>query len=189
MKKASHGLKVFVGVETAVFLLILAILCPEIVAGDFPSVLVDKRKQPCPEIKTREETSIIVIHHSDTNTGNVEIFRRYHEEENGWDDIGYHFVITNGNGGFDGRIEMGRSLEKQGAHAKRRNYNSVGICLVGKNEFTKKQKCSLVLLTAVLCRFYNIEPSEKTIQGHHEKCPGSGLDLSDIIRRVRQALN
>ena len=137
------------------------------------------------KIKDRKETSLIIIHYSATENGNVEIFRRFHKETNGWDDIGYHFVITNGKNGADGEIQKGRALQKQGAHAKGRNHNSIGICLVGNNKFTEKQKKALVQLTAELCQKYQIKPSEKTIQSHHEKCPGPGLDLPEIIKEVK----
>lgn len=134
------------------------------------------------KIKDRKETSLIIIHHSATENGNAEIFRRFHKETNGWDDIGYHFVITNGKGGPDGEIQKGRGLQKQGAHARGRNHNSIGICLVGNNKFTEKQKEALIRLLVKLCIMYQIDPSEKTIQAHHEKCPGPGFDLPEIIR-------
>jgi len=140
------------------------------------------------EIKDRRETSLIIVHHSATENGNVEIFRRFHTETNGWDDIGYHFVITNGNGGPDGEIQKGRDLQKQGAHAKEKNYNSIGICLVGNEKFTGKQKESLIWLITGLCLKYGLEPSEKTIQPHHEKCPGQGLDIPEIIKEVKTRL-
>ena len=153
-------------------------------------------KKPTPKtakMEDRKETTIIILHHSATENGNVEIFRRAHKErvdKNGqkWPDIGYHYVITNGNDGPDGEIQKGRDIRKQGAHAKGRNADSVGICLVGNDKFTDKQKKALIQLLADLCQKYKIEPSSKTIQRHHEECPGQGLNLSDIIKKVRQKL-
>jgi N-acetyl-anhydromuramyl-L-alanine amidase AmpD len=140
------------------------------------------------EMKNRKKTSLIIVHHSNTENGNVKIFRRFHKEEKKWDDIGYHFVVTNGKGGPDGEIQKGRETKKQGAHAKNRNYNSVGICLVGNDDFTEKQKEAVIWLITGLCLKYQIEPSEKTIQPHHEKCPGSGLNLSEIIKEVKKRI-
>lgn len=40
--------------------------------------------------------------------------------------IGYHVVIRR-----NGRVEGGRELDEQGAHAKGFNENSIGICLIG----------------------------------------------------------
>jgi N-acetylmuramoyl-L-alanine amidase len=137
------------------------------------------------DMKDRKETTCIIVHHSASASGNVEVFRRFHKEVNGWDDIGYHFVITNGNGAPDGQVQVGRAIEKQGAHAKNRNHNSIGVCLVGNDKFTNKQKEALVQLLATLCQKYRIEPSRKTIQRHHEKCPGNGLDLNSLVEDVR----
>lgn len=136
------------------------------------------------EMKDRKETSLIIIHHSATKNGNTEIFRSFHKQK-GWDDISYHFVITNGKGGSDGKIQKGRALQKQGAHAKDRNHNSIGICLVGNDKFTEKQKEAVIWLITVLCLKYQLEPSEKTIQPHHEKCPGQNLNISEIIKEVK----
>ncbi|OGZ27728.1 MAG: hypothetical protein A2365_03745 [Candidatus Nealsonbacteria bacterium RIFOXYB1_FULL_40_15] len=139
------------------------------------------------EMKDRKNTEVLIIHHSDTEEGNVEAFRRFHKDEYGWPDVGYHFVVTNGKGGEDGQIQIGRSLEKIGAHAKARgrNSNSVGICLVGENQFTEKQIQNCFILVAFLCHKYGFEPSEKTVQRHHEKCPGPGLDLQYIIENAK----
>lgn len=140
-------------------------------------------------MKKREKTTMIVVHHSGTDSGNVESFRRYHVDTNGWDDVGYHYVITNGNGGPDGEIQTGRDEELQGAHAANsgpnRNACSVGICLVGKDKFTDLQKEALITKLAELCIKYDIDPSAETIQPHHEQCPGDHLDLSDIILEVQ----
>jgi N-acetyl-anhydromuramyl-L-alanine amidase AmpD len=71
----------------------------------------------------------IVVHCSatppDADIGADEI-RRWHVEDNGWSDIGYHYVIRRA-----GVIEHGRSLDYQGAHVRGYNHESVGICLVG----------------------------------------------------------
>ncbi|XP_055851971.1 peptidoglycan-recognition protein LB-like [Episyrphus balteatus] len=52
--------------------------------------------------------------------------QRTHQLVNGWDDIGYNFLI-----GADGEIYEGRGFGVQGAHAPGYNYRSIGICLIG----------------------------------------------------------
>ncbi len=131
---------------------------------------------------------MIVVHHSDSARDNVETIRRFHtSSEREFNDIGYHYVILNGNGGTDGEVKTGRDEEAVGAHAKTegRNFNSVGICLVGKETFTDKQKSALVRKLAELCRKYNITPSAETIVPHHATCPGTGINLTEIIDRVK----
>lgn len=50
---------------------------------------------------------------------------RWHKEQ-GYDCIGYHYVI-----GLDGLVETGRPLERKGAHVYGHNTHSIGICLIG----------------------------------------------------------
>jgi N-acetylmuramoyl-L-alanine amidase len=50
---------------------------------------------------------------------------RWHRER-GWMGIGYHGVITR-----KGKVEMGRPLDKTGAHVRSINRTSRGICLIG----------------------------------------------------------
>jgi N-acetylmuramoyl-L-alanine amidase len=50
---------------------------------------------------------------------------RWHRER-GFNEIGYHFVISDG-----GAVERGRHISKVGAHAKGRNRHSIGICYAG----------------------------------------------------------
>ena len=52
--------------------------------------------------------------------------QRMHQNNNGWNDIGYSFVI-----GGDGNIYVGRGFNVVGAHAPKYNNKSVGICMLG----------------------------------------------------------
>ena len=137
------------------------------------------------EMPKRPETRIVVVHHSESEGGNAEVFRAYHVGTRGWADIGYHYVITNGNGGPNGEVQAGRREDLQGAHAANsgpnRNSHSVGVCLVGKSNFTIAQRKALVVKLTELCRKYKIAPSEATIQGHHDRCPGQGLNLREVM--------
>lgn len=104
--------------------------------------------------------------------------RRWHVQGNGWDDIGYHYVIDR-----DGTVGEGRPIAKSGAHTKGRNANSVGICLIGGHgsdandnfydHYTPKQEEALRGLIAKLQAQY---PSITTISGHNQyaakACPG-----------------
>jgi len=107
-----------------------------------------------------------VIHHTASPDWSVERIRKIHVEERGWDDVGYHFIIRE-----NGDIEKGRSLYKQGAHARGRN-NRVGIALTGYDDFTDKQIASLKKLIKKL--------GVKDIERHHEKCPGHGLNIKEL---------
>ena len=86
----------------------------------------------------------VIIHHSATDGGGARSFDRYHRKSNGWDELGYHFVIGNGTDTPDGFVEVGSRWHKQkhGAHCKTRgnyyNEHGIGICLVG--DFTKTRR-------------------------------------------------
>lgn len=82
----------------------------------------------------RRTTKYIVVHCSDTfdymDIGLEEI-RQWHVKDNGWSDIGYHYIIRR-----NGEIEFGRPESQIGAHSKARNRDSIAICLIGgKPEF------------------------------------------------------
>ena len=71
----------------------------------------------------------IIIHCAETKTNqsfSIDTVRKWHIEERGWSDIGYHFYIQ-----LDGTVWNGRPLEKSGAHCKNRNRSTIGICFEG----------------------------------------------------------
>lgn len=83
-----------------------------------------------------DHKTTLVVHCSATppaqDIGAHEI-RQWHVEDNGWDDIGYAYVIRR-----DGTLEPGRDLDKDGdlneetgAHAAGFNRRSIGVCLIG----------------------------------------------------------
>ncbi len=75
----------------------------------------------------RQKTDLIVLHHS-AGEGSLESVHAAHQR-NGWAGCGYHFYIRK-----DGKIYVGRPLDKVGAHAKGSNEISVGICFEGNFE-------------------------------------------------------
>lgn len=82
----------------------------------------------------------IIVHCSDTypdmDIGADEI-RHWHVVDNGWSDIGYHYVIRR-----SGEIEHGRPIEVAGSHAAGHNAASIGVCLVGGKARGDKQPCN-----------------------------------------------
>ncbi len=130
----------------------------------------------------------VVIHHSATEVGSAEIFDAAHRNR-GWDELGYHFVISNGNGGPNGKVEVGSRWKKQkwGAHCggtPNNEYNNygIGICLVGnfQNHMpSASQLSALKRLVSYLVDEYDIPLSE--VVGHRDApnastaCPGRML--------------
>lgn len=105
--------------------------------------------------------------------------RRWHVNGNGWQDIGYHYLIDR-----DGQVARGRALETQGAHTSGHNANSIGICLVGghgssmndpfsKNYTDAQDQALRVLINELQVRI----PGIRKITGHNDytkakACPG-----------------
>ncbi|MAZ35137.1 MAG: hypothetical protein CMO06_18525, partial [Thalassospira sp.] len=97
-------------------------------------------------MELRKKTEMIVVHCAATkpsmDIGYKEI-RKWHVEDNGWDDVGYHYIVRR-----DGKVEVARSEAFQGAHAPAVNSKSIGVCLVGgmaedggaENNFTLEHK-------------------------------------------------
>ena len=105
----------------------------------------------------------VFIHCSATDNqkhDNVETIRRWHVDDNGWDDIGYHFVITR-----DGKIHSGRDLEKIPAAQRGHNTNSIAICVTGLKAFTVDQMGALVCFCMMLDKEYR---GSVSFHGHCE---------------------
>ena len=126
----------------------------------------------------------IILHHSltkDNDTVSWGVIRKYHINNCKWNDIGYHFGIENLRGQTE--ILMGRMLNKQGAHCKGYNSDSIGICFVGNYDVFYPLKESWnqgIKLVQSLMDIFNIDI--KDVYGHREfntykSCPGRLFDL------------
>jgi len=99
-------------------------------------------------------------------TVDIERIRKWHLKR-GFSDVGYHFYIRQ-----DGRIELGRPIERTGAHVKGYNSVSIGVCYEGgvdehmkaTDTRTVKQIDTMYTLLKVLGSLY---PKAK-IQGHKD---------------------
>jgi hypothetical protein len=149
-------------------------------SGDPPGDAAGYRLMPLP--------SLVVVHHSATDSGSARLFRCLHRALNGWVDVGYHFVIGNGKGSGDGEVEPGRPLSVRGAHARGSNHCSIGVCLVGNFEETTptvKQMSALGSLLRDLTGRFGIGPGDvllhRSVPGCSTVCPGAGLTLDAVL--------
>ena len=134
--------------------------------------------------------NLIVIHCSATVEGKdfrAADIRKWHIRDNGWADIGYHYVID-----LDGTIERGRPVTTPGAHTKGHNTNSIGICYVGglsaspdhhaKDTRTPAQKAALIHLLTALRHVF----PKAVIRGHRDfaakDCPC--FDAKDEYKNI-----
>jgi len=79
--------------------------------------------------------------------------------ERGFDGIGYHYVIKR-----DGSPEACRPDYWTGAHVRSHNHHSIGICLVGRDQYTHAQYKTLKELLYVLKFKYQ----DAEIVGHYQ---------------------
>lgn len=111
----------------------------------------------------------LVVHCADTPDDidfSAEDIHRWHLER-GWSGIGYHAVIKK-----DGTIQLGRPEYWDGAHVRGHNHESLGVCLVGRDDFTPKQ---MRALGTVLIGWKQKHPNAEVV-GHrdldsHKTCP------------------
>ena len=112
----------------------------------------------------------IIVHCADTKTNqsfNIEDIRNWHVNERGWSDVGYHYYIK-----LNGKLQLGRPIEKSGAHCKGRNANSIGVCFEGGktpkgdtwNSPTPEQFNTFKDLKVYLFRLFG----DINIRGHYE---------------------
>lgn len=123
--------------------------------------------------------------HTATTSAKVAEIRRWHMQDRGWSDIGYHLLIDR-----DGTILPGRPMEKVGAHTQGRNTGTIGVCLIGghgsaatdkfSDHFTQAQEQALRATVADLRRRFG----KLAVSGHNQwaakACPG--FNVPSFIR-------
>lgn len=132
-----------------------------------------------------EKIDAIVIHCSATREGvdvKMEDIKKWHKAQ-GWEDIGYHYVIE-----LDGTIKKGRPVTMVGAHCSTSgvsgesyNKHAIGVCYVGgldakgkaKDTRTNEQRFALELLVENLLMQY---PTVKEVLGHRDCSPDRNGD-------------
>jgi N-acetyl-anhydromuramyl-L-alanine amidase AmpD len=83
--------------------------------------------------------------------------------------IGYHFIVYR-----NGAVATGRSEDEAGAHVRGHNRQSLGVCLIGTNEFTPEQWHALAVLIGALRKKYPLA----RVVGHRDLSPdrdGDGI--------------
>jgi hypothetical protein len=96
--------------------------------------------------------------------------KRWHTDERGWSDIGYHFLIDR-----DGTTVGGRPVTRKGAHVRGHNDYTIGVALFGghggsendnfEDHFTPEQDRALRQLIARLRREHG---ANLKLSGHNE---------------------
>ncbi|XDZ65734.1 N-acetylmuramoyl-L-alanine amidase [Alphaproteobacteria bacterium LSUCC0684] len=121
-----------------------------------------------PSMLEHHDIRYLVVHCSDTPDEEHLTLRDIHAMHLGfgWEGVGYHRVITR-----DGQVEHGRPDCWVGAHVYGHNTESLGVCLIGRHQFTPAQMKSLTEVisgwkaaypSAQVCGHCDFDSTEKT---------------------------
>jgi hypothetical protein len=170
--------------------------------------------------KYADNVHIAIVHHT-AGTNNysrsqsaaiVRGIELYHVQGNGWDDIGYNFLVDKYGQVFEGRYG-GMEKAVVGAHAMGFNFGAVGVALLGNYNgagLTAAARASLVKLLAWRLDIAHLDPLShvtrvsagnpeyakgtsvllRAISGHRDtystSCPGNSVyaQLPSITRQV-----
>jgi len=184
--------------------------------GANESIRRNRKKGP----KIADNVHIAIVHHT-AGTNNytraqsaaiVRGIETYHVLGNGWDDIGYNFLVDKYGQIFEGRYG-GMDKAVVGAHALGFNYGAVGVALIGNYDaatITPAERTSLVNLLAWRLDLAHLDPLSlvsrisagnpnypkgtavtlRAISGHRDtyptSCPGNNVyaQLPSIARQV-----
>ena len=126
-----------------------------------------------------EQVQKITLHHTNSNPfypypikERLISLAKFHVEDRGWSDIGYHYLVSG-----NGEIYEGRSKLFQGAHVESFNDGNIGVVVIGDFNLeivTNQLKASLTDLLKKLIFEYKLKPTD--VLGHREyldKLPGS----------------
>ena len=136
----------------------------------------------------------VVIHHTgDGNTQSLLAIEAKHMKENGWSNVGYHYVIDR-----KGKINEGTPLGYKGTHVKAANTGKIGIVLIGDydhqlwdvsdDDLPAVQFDAAISLIKSLKDFVRVQ----SLGGHRDyvagaSCPGDMLyDKLGNIRKLTQ---
>jgi N-acetylmuramoyl-L-alanine amidase/Secretion system C-terminal sorting domain len=139
----------------------------------------------------------VIVHHaagSNTATNYTEVVRNIfllHTQTNGWNDIGYNFLIAQDGTVFDGRLGQG-SLETDnvlGAHFCGKNGNTMGICLLGDYQTANPTQATLTSLYRLIAWKLKKENLTNVFASSMHPPSTSGATLLGVISGHRDGCN
>jgi len=132
----------------------------------------------------------IIIHHT-FSVDHPDILdwdgiRKYHIGL-GWNDIGYHYGIERVNNNL--LVLRGRPDFVQGAHCLGRNFESLGVAVVGNFDIAAPDDETMKRLASLCYMLKQKHPDIKDISPHSKysikTCPGKLFDMDNLLERVK----
>ena len=123
---------------------------------------------PIDDSPTFTDPTHLIVHHSAGNNQSdnfatvVEYIWDLHVNTNGWDDIGYNWLIDP-----NGILYEGRPDNFQGAHFSCINENTVGICVIGDYSLVQPSEAALSTLVEVLAFEATEHAIDVSTQSYH----------------------
>ncbi len=151
---------------------LIAPVMPRAVDCDLPDACYRECWCPsCPIDTSPEytEPTHLIVHHSAGNNESsdyaivVQYIWDLHVNTNGWDDIGYNWLIDP-----NGRLYEGRPDGYQGAHFSCINEHTVGICVIGDYTAIPPSEEAILTLVNVLAHEATTHAIDVTSESYHE---------------------
>lgn len=135
-------------------------------------------------LSKRLTTNKIIVHHASAKTCDASIIHQWHKAK-GWSGIGYHFVVRK-----NGTIEVGRPLDKVGAHCTGQNADSIGICFEGDFEHETMGDVQLQAGRELIAYIKQTYPSIR-ITKHKDfmatDCPGKNFPFDELTKAKKKS--
>jgi hypothetical protein len=145
------------------------------------------------EPRYADNVHVAIVHHTagsnsytaSQSAGIVRAIEIYHVQGNGWNDIGYNFLVDKYGQVFEGRYG-GMTRAVIGAHAMGFNVGSVGIALIGNYNtatVTPAARAALISLLAWRLDLAHVDPRSRVVRistGNPRYPPGTAVTLNAI---------
>lgn len=139
-------------------------------------------------IQYSPSVKLLVVHHSALAVSGdprpaverVRALYKYHAVSKGWGDIGYHFIVDEDGGVYEGRAGGAYAV---GGHAYCNNVGTIGIVLMGNFELespSQLQAKALQRLLGNLANQYGIDTA-KSVQFHGKTFPSPIVGHRDLL--------
>ena len=119
----------------------------------------------------------IVVHCSDMDAPHTVADIDSWHKKRGFNRIGYHYIIDQ-----QGELHEGRDEKEVGAHVKNFNRSSIGICVMGRHNFTSNQMDELYrLITDLLVSYPKAKVKPHNFFDKHKTCPNFEIDYTRFV--------
>ncbi len=138
------------------------------------------------------------VHHTETGFNDsltvparLRQIQAFHQNNRGWCDIGYQYLVSK-----DGKLWEGRGATRVGSHVANNNTGNIGVSFIGSFTTNKAPDAAInaaATLIKGLAAKYKIAVGSGTVKGHRNyggtTCPGNALyaQLPTIISRAKAA--